>query len=201
MAVWKVVLTGGPCAGKSTAMERIQEIFEEQGYDVLIVSEVATDLISGGVSPWACRTNLDYQKCQMKMQIEKEHVFDRAARYMKKENVLIVCDRGTLDNKAYMTDEEFAEIMDFVNEDPEALIEEYDGVIHMVTAACGAVKHYTHANNTARTETIEEATDLDDRIKDAWAGHPKHVIIDNSTGFEGKLEKVIDEIRDILKED
>ena len=39
--------------------------------------------------------------------MEKERVFEEAAKVMKEDKVLIVCDRGCLDNKAYMTNEEF----------------------------------------------------------------------------------------------
>ena len=102
MAITKIVITGGPCAGKTTALSWIQNAFTQMGYKVLFVPETATELIGGGVAPWTCGSNRDYQKCQMRLQIEKENVFEQAAKTMNAENVLIVCDRGALDNKAYM---------------------------------------------------------------------------------------------------
>ena len=39
--ITKIVITGEPCAGKSTAMSRIQSYFSELGYRVLFVSETA----------------------------------------------------------------------------------------------------------------------------------------------------------------
>ena len=51
----KIVLTGGPCAGKTTAMSWVQNAFTEKGYKVLFVPETATELISGGVAPGLCR--------------------------------------------------------------------------------------------------------------------------------------------------
>ena len=106
MNISKIVITGGPCAGKTTGMSRIQNAFTEKGYTVLFIPETATELISGGVAPWTCASNGFYQKCQMKLQLEKEKVFELAARSMNTDKVLIVCDRGALDNKAYMTDSE-----------------------------------------------------------------------------------------------
>ena len=41
----KVVLTGGPCAGKTSALTKIEEELIEKGYKVFIVSETATELI------------------------------------------------------------------------------------------------------------------------------------------------------------
>ena len=47
----KIVITGGPCSGKSTMLNLIENTFTEKGYKVLIVSETATELIRGGISP------------------------------------------------------------------------------------------------------------------------------------------------------
>lgn len=51
MKISKIVITGGPCGGKSTALGRIKDRFTAKGYRVLFVSETATELISGGVAP------------------------------------------------------------------------------------------------------------------------------------------------------
>ena len=51
----------------------------------------------------------------------------------------------------------------------------YDMVIHMVTAADGAAAHYTLANNKARSEGIEQAIAIDNKIKQVWNGHHNHV--------------------------
>ena len=39
----KIVITGGPCAGKTTAMSWIQNAFTNKGYMVLFVDETATE--------------------------------------------------------------------------------------------------------------------------------------------------------------
>lgn len=108
MEVSKIVITGGPSAGKTTAMSWVQNAFTQLGYTVLFVPETATELITGGVAPWTCGSNAEYQKCQLKLQLEKEKVFEQAAHTMNADKVLIVCDRGALDNKAYMNKAEFA---------------------------------------------------------------------------------------------
>ena len=46
MEITKIVITGGPCAGKSTAFSRIQEEFTTLGYKVLFISETALKLVS-----------------------------------------------------------------------------------------------------------------------------------------------------------
>lgn len=196
----KIVITGGSCAGKSTAMSWVQNAFAQMGYTVLFVPETATELITGGVAPWTCGTNAEYQKCQLKLQIEKENIFEQAARTMAVDKVLIVCDRGTIDNKAYMDDIEFAEALQFVASNEVELRDQYDAVFHLVSAAKGAEEFYTIANNTARTETIEEAAALDDKLISAWTGHPHLRIIDNTLTFEDKMKKLIAEIAFFLGE-
>lgn len=200
MNISKIVITGGPCAGKSTAMSWIQNAFVQMGYTVLFVPETASELIGGGVAPWTCKTNAEYQKCQMKLQIEKEKLFEKAAATMPTEKILIVCDRGTLDNKAYMNEAEFEETLEFVGSNEVELRDNYDAVFHLVTAAKGAEEFYTTANNTARHETAADAAALDDKLIAAWTGHPHLRVIDNSTSFEDKMKKLLDEIMSFLGE-
>lgn len=190
----KIVITGGPCAGKTTAMSWVQNAFGARGWQVLFVPETATELITGGVAPWTCGTNLDYQRCQLKLQLEKEAIFQAAAKTMKVDKVLIVCDRGTLDNKAYMTAQEFAAVVEELHTGEVLLRDDYDAVFHLVTAAKGAEAFYTTANNQARRETPQQAAALDDKLIAAWMGHPHLRIIDNSTGFEDKMKRLIAEI-------
>ena len=48
-SVHKIVITGGPCGGKSTAMSYIQNEFTKRGFTVLIVAETATELVLAGI--------------------------------------------------------------------------------------------------------------------------------------------------------
>lgn len=197
----KIVITGGPCAGKTTGMSWIQNAFTEMGYAVIFVPETATELISGGVAPWTLNSNLDYQICQIKLQLEKEKVFEEAAnKIFNADKILIVCDRGAIDNKAYMTDGEFKSALSTLKLNEIELRDKYDAVFHLVTAAKGAEEFYTLSNNQARTETVEEASALDDKLISAWTGHPHFRVIDNALGFEEKMKKLIDEISSFLGE-
>ena len=48
--VWRLVLTGGPCGGKTTGQSRLATFFENIGWKVYRVPETATVLLSGGVN-------------------------------------------------------------------------------------------------------------------------------------------------------
>ena len=199
--ITKIVITGGPCAGKSTAMSWIRNAFRQRGYNVLFVPETATELITGGVAPWTCGSNTDYQKCQVELQLTKERLFLQAAETMPNEKILLVCDRGVMDNKAYMTAEEFDAVLQALHGEEVAWRDSYDAVFHLVTAANGAEAFYSAANNAARYETVEEAVELDNRLAAAWTGHRYLRIIDNSTGFEDKMRRLEEEIAIFLGEE
>lgn len=198
MEITKIVITGGPCAGKSTAMSRIRRVFTERGYTVLFVAETATELITGGISSRSCISRNAYQKCQMRLQHEKEKVYEYAATVMGAERVLIVCDRGIVDSQAYMTRDDYVSGLEYIGLSEAEARDGYDAVFHLVTTAKGAEDFYTTENNSARTETPEEAAELDDRLICAWTGHRHLRIIANSDSFEGKLQTLIDEISAFL---
>ena len=164
------------------------------------MDETATQLINGGAKPWLSTSNRDFQLQLMLLQQAKEKAFTEIGKTLKENKVLIVCDRAAMDNCAYMTEQDFGWILKQMQTSKIALRDEYDAVFHLVTAAKGAEKYYTLANNQARTETVEEATALDDKLIASWTGHPHFRIIDNSTGFEEKMLRLIEEITAFLGE-
>ncbi len=200
MKIVKIALTGGPCGGKSTAVERIKEELHKIGYTVLYVNEAATELIKGGVAPWTCGTHKDFQNAVLSIQRAKENAVMRAAETMGKDKILVICDRGALDNKAYLEEGEYSRFLKEIGVSEVELRDSYDGVFHLVTAAKGAETFYTTENNAARTEGLEEARALDDRLLSAWMGHPHLRVIDNSTDFEGKMDRLVAEITALLGE-
>lgn len=200
MEITKIVITGGPCAGKTTGMSWVQNAFTQMGYTVLFVPETATELIGGGISPKTCGTNFDFQRNLIRLQLAKEAVFEEAAKTMKAEKILVVCDRGILDNKAYMSEAEFNSVLNELGAGEVDLRDNYSAVFHLVTAAKGAEEFYTTANNAARTESVAEAAAIDDRLISAWTGHPHFRVIDNATDFEGKLKHLVAEIASFLGE-
>lgn len=198
--IFRIVITGGPCAGKTTAMSWIQNAFTKKGWLVLFVDETATQLSSGG-APWKMtRNNREYQYRVTQLMLAKEEVFTEVARTFEADKVLVVCDRGALDNRAYMTDEEFRYVQEKLGMSEVELRDHYDAVFHLVTAAKGAEEFYTYANNAARYETVQEAIESDDRLIAAWTGHPHLRIIDNRYSFDDKMLTLIREISSFLGE-
>lgn len=192
--ITKIAITGGPCAGKTTALASIHDAFSRLGYKVITVPEPATEFISNGVTPWECSSSEEYQWCQMKVQLTRERAFERAAQGMNEGKVLIVCDRGMLDNRCYMTEEEFQRVIVDLGATEAELCDSYDAVFHLVSVAKGAEEFFGTDTNAARYESLEEAAALDDRFIDSWTGHQYLRVIGNETDFEGKIKRLIAEI-------
>lgn len=196
----KIVLTGGPCAGKTTAMVRIIEHFTGLGYQVFSLPEVPTMFSTSGVNYLTDNKKFFYQaeKATLKLQLEMEDLYYEMAQECNKP-VIIVCDRGTMDISTYLTEDMWMAILNEGGYNEVALRDaRYDAVLHMVTAAKGAEEFYTTANNQYRSEGVELARELDDRQIKAWTGHHHLRIIDNEVSFEKKLHRVLEEISNVL---
>ena len=200
----KIVLTGGPCAGKTTALVRIIEYFSGMGYKVFTIPEVPTIYSTAGWNYLTPNRQLYYQgeRAILETQLALEDQFTRLAEVCTKP-VLIVCDRGAMDISAYIQPEEWEEITKMAGTDPDALRGRYDAVLHLVSAADGAEQYYTTATNATRYEKADEeglrlARELDKKVINAWSGHSHLRVINNHDDFNAKLNRVIKEISNVL---
>jgi len=198
--ITKIVLTGGPCAGKTTAMARIIEHFTGLGFQVFAIPEVPTMFSSAGVDYLTGNKSLFFQaeKSTLTLQLELEDHFSKMADQCTRP-VLIVCDRGTMDISAYVSEDVWQALSDELGTNTIKLRDaRYDAVLHLVTAAAGAEQFYTNENNKFRSEDVELARELDRKVLNAWTGHPHLRVIGNQTDFDDKLRQVVREISNVL---
>lgn len=190
--IFRIVLSGGVCSGKSSSLSHISDRLRSLGFDVFIIPEVATLMILGGIS--LVRENPEHtmqiQTSLLQTQLHLEQHYYKIAKLSGKPSV-IICDRGTMDGSAFISPDMWQAILDENGWSTVGLRDKhYDAVIHLVTAAIGAREFYTLENNAARTETPEQAAEMDGKIQNVWIGHPHLRVIDNSTDFAGKLKRV-----------
>ena len=105
-----------------------------------------------------------------------------------------------MSSKIFSLDTQFNRLLKSINLNESTLRDSYDAVFHLVTAAKGAKEFYTLANNQARMENIQEAIQKDSKTLNCWNGHPHLRIIDNSTDFDSKLNRLLTEISLFLGE-
>lgn len=197
----RIVLTGGPCAGKTTALVKVIEHFSSLGYKVFIIPEVPTLFSQAGMDYLTKNRAFFYEgeRATLEMQLALEDKFTRMAETITDKPTIIVCDRGTMDISAYMQPEMWAEITAGVGVSSEQLRGRYDAVLHLVSAADGAEQFYTTANNAERTEGIELARMLDKKVIQAWSEHPHLRVINNHEDFDTKINRVLQEISSVLE--
>ena len=201
----KIVLTGGPCAGKTTALVKVIEHFSSLGYKVFTIPEVPTLFTQAGMDYLTKNTHFFYEgeKDTLRTQLLLEDSFLRMAETLDCPT-LIVCDRGTLDISAYLTPEQWQKIIGELGYTNTQLRDDrYDAILHLVSAANGAEQYYTTSNNAQRLEQANEeglrmARELDKKVIEAWTGHPHLRVINNHDDFDNKLNRVLKEISHVL---
>lgn len=192
--IHRIVVTGGPCAGKTTGMNYLREKFSDLGLSVYVVREMATDIIMGGFDPSTATPSeiLMFEEVLMGLQLDYERHAMSMAHILaaRGSDTVVLFDRGVMDIQAYLSESEFAALLDERDLTPVQLRDKnYEAVIHMRTAAMGAEEFYTCENNKARLETVDQAIVADERTLEAWTGVPHLMVIDNSTDFEEKIRR------------
>lgn len=198
--ITRIVLTGGPAAGKTTLISRIlKELKQEDGWKVITIPETATELISGfGLGPFpGCMTMEEFQYFVISDQLHKEELALKGAQTVPQENVLIIYDRAIFDDRAYISQEDFDKTVASFGKSQEDILAGYDAVIHLVTCAKGAEFAFDYGN-AARYESVEVAREKDDQTLAAWSGHPNLFIIDNSIDFEDKINRAMAQIYRVI---
>jgi CYTH domain-containing protein/predicted ATPase len=197
-----IVLTGGPCSGKSSSLAYLTEKLSDHGFMVFVIPETATLITNNGID----RRKMDkrkqvvmFEETIFDMQLAFEETYKKAVtRIFPERKKVILLDRGIMDVKAFIAHDDFRAILKRKGLNEVSLRDRYNGVIHLVTAADGAMEFYTGDNNTARLETPEDALRFDHGIRESWLGHPHFKIIDNRTDFEGKIKRTFAAISQFL---
>jgi len=68
--VFRILLTGGPCAGKTTSLAKLQSALDNKGYRVYCVPEAATLMMKGGAILDTSKLSWDF-KVQMQTSLLK----------------------------------------------------------------------------------------------------------------------------------
>lgn len=187
--------------GKTTALARLYTFLRERGFEVITCPETFTILASNGMSlDFFSTEGMDVviQHTVMDVQQSIEDGLERVLKARGKPAVLL-CDRGLMDSAAYMAPDKWQKVLQTRQVQVNDLRDSrYNAVFHLVTAAQGAEQFYTLENNAARTETPEMARVVDKKTQEAWVGHPHLYVFDNSSDFEGKLQRLVDTISKLV---
>ncbi len=180
----RVVLTGGPGGGKTAVLELAQRLLCPH---VMVLPEAASILFSGGFPRGAtvlARTSA--QRAIFHVQRELE-----ALAQQEPPPALTLCDRGSVDGWAYWPGEDPNELFAQCHTSREAEFARYAAVIHLRTPPLGEYNHV----NPLRTETVQVAAEIDERIARAWSGHPRYLVVSSEQHFLDKAQHALELLR------
>lgn len=195
----KIVLTGGPGSGKTTVIESIKKNYGGR-YKVIVSDETASHLMSMGLRPFGENPIplLNFQELVLREQLSKEEIIDKALKFLPEEDVIIIYDRGLIDNIAYISEEEFEQLLKRLDKKYtiNEFLDRYDLILNLVSRS----DFYTTENNPERIEKVDEAITLGKKTLHAWMGHKNLKIIAPKDDINDKIKEVLNSINIVLEE-
>ncbi len=184
----RIVLTGGPGGGKTTAADLIRR---EIGESIIVVPEAATMLFMGG---FPRHSDKDVSKATQSAIFHVQRSIEDIQHCLFPGRVLL-CDRGTIDGAVYWPEPKTC----FFTEMGTSLEKEfsrYDAVIFFESAAVG--NKSIEGGNPIRIEDNQRAIELDSRLRDTWSKHPHFIHIPHQDSFFAKLTCAVEAFKKVL---
>ena len=187
----RIVLTGGPGAGKTTAADLFRR---EIGSRVVVVPEAATMLFAGGF-PRVQEAHARRAEQTAIYHVQRNLEDVQAARYPDR---ILLCDRGTMDGAAYWPGSP-SDFYAAMGTSESAELARYDAVLFFESAAAGGLT--IEGGNPARIESQAEALRLDRQLRLVWSKHPRFFVVEHDASFLRKitaglaaLERIVGEL-------
>jgi len=189
-SVTKICFTGGPSGGKTTAISTISGYLRDLGHVVICVPDAEKIVVSNLGAKGLAKSNkeiagsrkIDLHINQLLLQLMLEDTFTNIIKQTqpnRDQELFLMIENGALDQKAYSTEEEWSSVLVETKINESLLLERYDMVLHMVTAADGAANHFNHLNNSEKT--LKESRSLDEALRNAYIQHPNFYLVNNSS--------------------
>jgi predicted ATPase len=179
----RIVLTGGPGAGLTSALEIVNGTVCEH---VVVLPEAAGIVFGGG---FPRQDRVEVRRAGQRLIFHTERELETVADLC--HPAIVLCDRGTVDGAAYWAGS--GTLWEAVGTTIEEELARYATVIHLRTPSVG------YANsNPLRRETAAEAARIDERIALAWAGHPHRFVVEATETFAAKAARTLEMIRSEL---
>lgn len=177
----RVVLTGGPGAGKTAVLELIRLFF---CVHVRPLPESAGIVFRGGFprnGRLEVRQAAQRAIFHLQRELEATESASRAA--------VVLCDRGTVDGAAYWPGPD--DLWSAVGTTHEHELARYHAVIHLRTPLAPDYP----GDNPLRVETPEQAAVIDERIARLWSGHPRVFDVQATPDFLSKAAEAMQILR------
>lgn len=190
----RIVLTGGPCSGKTTVMEAL---LASLGGRLHFVPEAATIIISQvGVHPPSDDVGLNLFQQQL---YGIQDGFEELARLeaLAAGKQAVIHDRGKIDNAAYL-EGGIMTLQRICRTDFSVEISRV-GLVIQLDVPPRDVYEANRGNNAARSESFAQASELDRAITSAYSRHPGFIRISGCASMDEKIARASRAVTDFLE--
>lgn len=175
--VQRVVVTGGPAAGKTAILDVLRRHLDGK---IAVLPEAATTLFTGGFPrPTDADGRRLVQQAIFTVQRSLEGIY--AIEHAGRPHI---CDRGGLDGAAYWPGG-LSRFLGAMGTTLDAEYRRYDAVIFLETSAFDE-KVYP-ADNPHRLETPEQARRIDRELRAIYENHPRFYFVGHEVKFYEKV--------------
>lgn len=201
--ICKFLITGGQLAGKDTIILKLKKDLEEKGYFVIYTNEAAELIMKNNIRPFGDERVeiIKFQDAIFKTQVFTEDLYLSLAESIETTKpIVFLINRGLLDGKAFVTDEEFDFILSNNNYNINDIKKRYDIVFCFETMAkLGVYNQYD--NNEVRYQNQQEAIDMNDRFLNNYSKYFENIKYFKATSsFDEKYKNIKDAAMAILEE-
>lgn len=190
----KILITGGACAGKTEIIQTIRNEYQNKGYNVFILNEIPTQLITNGVTSERIG-KMEFIELVIKMYLDIDANYNRFL--INTDNNIILYDGSPLDVLKFISKDEFNDIANKYNTSFNRIINYYDKIIFLETIAKKYPQFYTLENNSARLNDINMAVERNDILSNYYDS-VNYVYVEGCNNFREKKNKIIEIIDEIL---
>lgn len=187
---YRIVMSGGPGGGKTTAAELLRR---ELGARVVVVPESATILFTGG---FPRSTQADAQIAAQRAIFNVQRSLEDVQSQLYPNRVLL-CDRGTIDGAAYWPKQR-GDFFHHMNTTIEQELARYDAVVFFESAAVADLS--IEGGNPIRNESTERARELDARLRRLWCKHHRFVFVSHDPSFIHKTMSALTVLQGVIRE-
>jgi hypothetical protein len=171
-----LVLSGAPCAGKSSVARRLPPLLRDYGctFTILVIPEVATTFMTSlgpdfNPSSLSPAEAANFQHALVDMQLDAERQARSQAAFISGP-VLLLLDRGMLDFQAFCT----ADVWSSISSRLPPI--HYDECVFLHSVAVDRANLYETESNPARCHSAEQSQELHSQLLDIWSSSSIPVI-------------------------
>ena len=190
-----IVLTGAAASGKTKIINMLLSDLLHNGYDALMLSETATEMMRGGFP--ARRRVVLFQKTLFDLQYARENAYMEYLESVSDDSVCLL-DRSLADGSIYTARSDYVRFASRYGLTLESILDRYDAVIQLQPSVL-VCEYDRESNNNVRLETSgAECLTQDEALRGLYSAHRNYFYVAAEINFDDKYKNVLKIVEGIL---